>query len=87
MPDGFWVANNAFQILDEDGRIVDSEPVTSRAAFGCMSEEDRFPFGGLRGGTTGTGPIILETSVDQGYVVMEAHSIDEYFEWEFDLSS
>lgn len=87
LPDGFWLSSDMFQVLDEDGEIVDSDPGSTSAAYGCMPEGDRFPYGAVRGGTTGSGPIILETSVDQGHVVMDAHSVGEHFEWDFDLSS
>lgn len=87
LPDGFWLSSDMFQVLDEDGRIVDSDPGSTRVAYGCFPEGDRYPYGAITAGTTGSGPVILETSVDAGYVVMDAHSVGERFEWEFDLSS
>lgn len=87
LPDGFWLSSDMFQVLDEDGEIVDSDPGSTRAAYGCLPEGERYPYGSIRGGTSGAGPIIVEASVDQGYVVMRTPDIGEHFEWEFDLSS
>lgn len=84
-PDGFWLSSDLFQVLDRDGEIVDNDPGSTLAAYSCPSEGDQFPYGSIRPGTSANGVIVLESSVDSGYVVYDEIQTGEHLEWEFEL--
>lgn len=86
-PYGFWITSDLFQILDHDGQIVDRDPGSTVAAYSCPSEADQFPFGDIRPGTSGSGAIVLESSIESGIITFHELSTETYFEWEFNVSS
>ncbi|MBE1515185.1 DUF4352 domain-containing protein [Nesterenkonia halotolerans] len=85
IPDGAILTTNLFQVLDSDGSIVDTDPGSGEASYSCLPEEEVFPFGSIRPGTSGSGSFVFEPSVESGYVVFHEVLSDTYLEWEFDL--
>lgn len=85
VPDGALLTTNLFQILDRDGSIVSSDP-SSAGSYSCHPEDEGFPFGSIRPGTSGSGSFVFEPSVESGYLVFHEVLSDTYLEWEFDLN-
>lgn len=86
IPDGAILTSDMFQVLDRDGQIMDADPGSTSAAYSCPDQGDQFPFGTIRPGTSGSGEIVVESSVDSGYIVFNEVMSDTYLEWEFDLN-
>jgi len=83
LPDGYWVSSDLFQILSEDGEVVESDPGSTSAAYACPSTDDQFPFGAIRPGTSASGLIVVESPVDSGYLVYSDYDSGTFYEWEF----
>lgn len=79
-PSGYWLTSDMFQIMNQEGNIV-AQSADTLDAFSCS--DDAFPFGDIRPGTTGAGPVILESPVDSGCVLYQDIGTGNYFEWEF----